>query len=289
MLRAVMLIVMVPVLALPQDFSELGIVKVLTGYRFANSPVWAREGHWLFSDAPANHVILAAPGQKPEIFLDSAEGASGIALDAQGRVYVCEGRGRRVIRVDRKKNVEMIADKFQGKRLNGPNDIVVRKDGNVYFTDPAFGYQQDTRELDFYGVYRVPPKGELELVTKSASRPNGIALSPSGRTLYVSDSDQRLVRAFDLDKAGAASHEHTFATGLAGVPSGMCVDEKGNIYVAAKDLDVYTAEGKRLTQIPFSASPSSCGFGDPDLQSVYIAAGPSMFRLRLNVKGAFQY
>ncbi len=220
MMRLAIVFAITPLLSLSQDFSEISIVKVFTGYRFANSPVWSRDGHWLFSDAPANHVILVVPGQKPEVFLDGAEGASGIALDAQGRVYVCEGRGRRVVRIDKKKHSETIAEKFQGKRLNAPNDIVVRKDGNVYFTDPAFGYQQDTRELDFFGVYRVTPKGELDVVAKSASRPNGIALSPNGRTLYVSDSDSRSVRSYDLDKPGAASNERRFVAGIEGVPRG---------------------------------------------------------------------
>jgi gluconolactonase len=289
MLRVAILTALAAVLGGSQDFSNISIVKVLTGYRFANSPVWSREGHWLFSDAPANHVLLATPGLKPEVFLDSVEGASGIAFDAQGRVYVCEGRGRRVVRVDKKKQVEPLAESFEGKRLNAPHDIAVRKDGNVYFTDPAFGYQQDHRELDFYGVYRVTPKGDLGLVAKSPSRPNGVALSPNGRTLYVSDSDKRAVRAYDLDKAGAASNERRFVGGIEGVPSGMCVDEKGNLYVTARNIGVYTAEGKRLQEIPFGTPAFSCGFGDPDLQSLYIASGPSVYRIRLNVKGAVQY
>jgi gluconolactonase len=244
----------------------------------------------LFSDQPANQIIHWTPGQKPEVFLDGAQGASGLSFDSQGRLYVCQGRAHRVIRIDQKKRIQSIAERYQGKRLNAPNAVVVRKDGNVYFTDPAFGYQEDNRELGFYGVYRVVPKsGEIDLIAKSATRPNGIGLAPNGRTLYVTDSDKRTVRAYDLDKPGSASNERTLVSGIEGVPRGLCVDEKGNLYVAARNVDVYSPEGKRLSSIEFSIPPSNCAFGDGDLESLYITAGPSIYRVRLNVKGAFQY
>ncbi len=286
--RAAIVIALLPLLAISQDFSELNIGKVMVGYRFTNSPVWSREGHWLIADTPSNRIIQLTPGQKPEVSLENAPGASGMAFDGQGRLYVCEARARRVVRIDKKKNVDALAEKWQGKRFNGPARIVVRKDGNVYFTDPAFGYQQDARELDFYGVYRITPKGELDLVAKSATRPDGIALAPAGRTLYVGDSDRRSVRAYDLDRSGAASNERTFINSIDGIPLGMCTDEKGNLYIAARGLEIYSAEGKHLKHIEFK-DPSSCGFGDPDLQSMYVTAGPSVYRVRLTVKGAFQY
>ncbi len=125
-----------------------------------------------------------------------------------------------------------------------PNDLAVRKEGDVYFTDPAFGNQQDTRELDFFGVYHISRKGELEVIAKPKGRPNGIALAPDGRTLYVSNSDERNVRAYDLDKSGAASNERTLISGIEGVPDGICVDEKGDLYVAANRMQVYSPEGK---------------------------------------------
>ena len=272
-----------------QDFTDIKIEKVVTaGYRYTTAPAWSREGLF-FADQPANHVIQWAPGHQPETYLDDAPGASGLAFDTQGRLYVSESRARRVVRVDQKKRVQTIAEKYQGKRLNAPNDLVVRKDGNVYFTDPAFGYQEDTRELDFYGVYRITPHGELDLVAKSSSRPHGIALAPNGRILYVSDSDLRTVRAYDLDRGGAASNERVFARGIQGVPSGLCVDEKGDLYAAAKNIEVYAADGKHLRTIEFGTRPSDCTFGDGDLQSLFVTAGPSIYRLRLDVKGALQY
>jgi sugar lactone lactonase YvrE len=292
MVRISALLMLAALGGLSQDFTDIKIEKVVTGtYRYTNAPAWSREGAGalFFTDQPANVVVEWAPGGQPEKFLENAPGASGLAFDTQGRLYVCESRARRVVRVDQKKRVQTIAEKYQGKRLNAPDDLVVRKDGNVYFTDPAFGYQEDGRDLDFYGVYRITSRGEVDLVAKSGSRPRGIALAPNGRTLYVSDADLRTVRAYDLDRGGAASNERVFLRGIQGVPGGLCVDEKGNVYVAAKHVEVFSAEGKHLRTIEFQTPPSNCAFGDGDLQSLYVTAGPAIYRIRLNVKGASQY
>jgi gluconolactonase len=187
--------------------------------------------------------------------------------------------------VDKKGKIEVLADRWQSKRFNAPNDLAVRKEGDVYFTDPAFGNQQDARELDFFGVYHISRKGELEVIAKPKGRPNGIALAPDGRTLYVSNSDEKNVRAYDLDKNGAAGNERTLISGIEGVPDGICVDEKGNLYLAANQIQVYSPEGKLLATIPTLESPSNCTFGDPDFGSLYITARSSVYRARLGVKG----
>jgi gluconolactonase len=159
----------------------------------------------------------------------------------------------------------------------------------VYFTDPAFGNQSDHRELDFYGVYHVPPKGAMKLVAKPAGRPNGIALSPNGRTLYVTNSDERNVRAYDVDRNGDASGERVLVSGIEGVPGGVRVDEKGNLYVAAKGIAVYSPEGRRIRVIEMQDPPSNCAFGDADYKSLIITARGSVYRARLDVKGAMPY
>ena len=192
----------------------------------------------------------------------------GNAFDAQGRLYTCETHSRRVTRTDKKGKVEVLAERWQGKRLNAPNDIVVRKDGQVYFTDPAFGNQEDTRELDFFGVYHVSPRGELELIAKPKGRPNGIALSPNGRILYVTNSDERNIRAYDLDQQRRGLQRARVDFRHRGVPDGMRTDEKGNLYVAANKIEVYTPEGKPLGSIALGETPSNCAFGDADLQAL---------------------
>lgn len=268
-----------------QNFEAIQVDKVATGYVFTEGPAWSPAGLLIFSDIPANKLFQFAAGEPAKVFRENSNGANGNRFDAQGRLYTCESHTRRVTRADKKGKVEVIAERWQGKRLNAPNDIAIRKEGDVYFTDPAFGNQLDTRELDFFGVYHISRKGELEVIAKPAGRPNGIALSPDGRRLYVSNSDERNVRIYDLDKNGAASNERTLISGIAGVPDGICVDEKGNLYVAANGVDVFTADGKPLGHIPLEETPSNCAFGDPDLGSLYITARTSLYRVRLDVKG----
>jgi gluconolactonase len=272
-----------------QDFSHISIEKVDAGFRFTEGPVWSREGFLLFSDVPNNHIRKLVPGERSTVFRDDSHGANGNTFDAQGRLYSCESKTRRVVRMDKKGKIEVLAEKWEGKRLNAPNDIVVRKDGQIYFTDPAFGDQADTRELSFYGVYHINPKGVMSLIAKPAGRPNGIAFSPNGRILYVDNSDDRNVRAYDVDRNGEVSNERVVVSNIDGVPDGMKVDEKGNLYITAKGIAVYSPEGKLLHAIDISETPANCAFGDPDLQTLYITARTSLYRIRLNVKGAVQY
>jgi len=273
--------------ALAQE--ERQIDRVAGGYRFTEGPAWSREGFLVFSDVPNDQILKYIPGEKPTVFRENSNGANGNAFDAQGRLYSCESRTRRVVRMDKKENLQVLADKWEGKRLNAPNDIVIRKDGHVYFTDPAFGNQADTRELDFYGVYHITPKGELRLVAKPAGRPNGIAFAPGGHVLYVANSDEHNVRAYDVDHNGEVSNERVMISGVSGVPDGIRVDEKGNIYVAANGVAIYDSHGKLTDTIEFSETPANCAFGDSDLETLYITARTSLYRVRRNVKGALQY
>ena len=162
----------------PKTPSERHVEKVAHGFRFTEGPVWSRDGYLLFSDIPGGKIMKLCSDGATEVYREASNGAAGNAFDAQGRLYTCETHARRVTRTDKKGRIEVLADKWDGKRLNAPNDIVVSKSGHVYFTDPAFGNQQDTRELDFYGVYHISPKGQLSVIAKPAGRPNGIALSP---------------------------------------------------------------------------------------------------------------
>src|ERR1700677_956977 len=227
-----------------QDFSEIKLELTAKDYTFTEGPAWSAAGDYLiFSDLPTDRLIKWAPGHAPEVFREDAHAPSGNAFDAQGRLYTCETRARRVTRTDKTGKLEVLAAQWEGKRFNAPNGIVVSKSDQVYFTDPAFGAQQDHRELDFYGVYHIPPKGPMKLVAKWTTRPNGIALSPNGRVLYVSGSDDHSLRAYDIDREGDASNERVLVSKIAGVPGGMRVDEKGNLYVAANRIMIYRPDG----------------------------------------------
>jgi gluconolactonase len=273
---------------LAQDFTALHVERAATGYQFTEGPVWAREGYLLFSDIPVSKLFRLT-SQGATVFRENTSGTNGNTFDTRGRLYSCEGGARRVTRTDRRGRIEVLADKWQGKRFNAPNDIVVRHDGQIYFTDPAFGDAMDTRELDFYGVYHLTPKGELELVAKPKGRPNGLALAPDGKTLYVDNSDERNVRAYDLDRGGHASNERVIISGIEGVPDGMKVDSRGNLYITAQSVFVYTPEGKLLGKIEIPETPANCAFGDADFQTLYVTARTSVYRVQLNVKGDIQY
>jgi gluconolactonase len=275
-----------------QDFSHFEFQKVVKDLHFAEGPVWSYDGYLLFSDTVVDKLRKFTPGVGDGVFGERAGGVMGNAYDTEGRLYSCEFRQRRVTRTLKNGKIEVLAAQFEGKRLNAPNDIVVRRDGHVYFTDPAFGAQQDTRELDFYGVYHITPKGELDLVAKWKTRPNGITLAPNGRTLYVSDSDDRCVRAYDLDGKGIASKERIVVDKIPGVPDGLRTDENGNLYVAAKNVFVYAVTNgpaKLLGEIPVGETPSNLAFGDADLETLYITARTSIYRVRLGVKGSLPY
>ena len=278
-LCSVLLLLAIPISA--QAPPELQVEKVAHGFRFTEGPVWSHDGYLLFSDIPGGKIMKHSPDGDTEVYRADSNGAAGNAFDAQGRLYTCETHARRVTRTDKKGRIEVLADKWEGKRLNAPNDIVVSKSGHAYFTDPAFGNQQDTRELDFYGIYHISPKGQLSVIAKPAGRPNGIALSTNGRILYVANSDERNIRAYDVDRDGDASNERQAVSTIDGIPLGIRTDDKGNLYVAAKGIAVYSPEGKLLSTIPVAETPSNCAFGDSDMQTLYITARTSLYRVRL--------
>ena len=270
-----------------QDFSQISINQIVKGLTFTEGPAWSKEGFLIFSDTPSDRLLKWVPGHEVEVFREDAHGPSGNAFDGQGRLYTCETRARRVTRTGKDGEISVLADKWEGKRLNAPNDVVVSKNGHVYFTDPAFGDQADRRELDFYGVYHLPPKGSIKLVAKPVGRPNGIALSPSGRILYVVNSDERNVRAYDVDHNGDTSNERVLISGIAGVPGGIRTDEKGELYITTNGIAVYSAAGRVLHAIEMHDRPSNCAFGEPDYMSLLVTARGAVYRIRLDVRGAY--
>lgn len=268
-----------------QDFSEIRFELLSKGHVYTDGPAWSKEGFLIFSDTAADKLLKWEPGHDIEVYREDAHGPAGNAFDAEGRLYTCETHSRRVVRTGKKGEIEVLAERFEGKRLNAPNDIVVSRSGHVYFTDPAFGSQQDRRELDFCGVYHLPPKGPLEAIARPKTRPNGIALSPNGRTLYVTNSDEHNVRAYDLDRSGSATGERVVISKIDGVPDGLRVDEKGNLWIAANGIAIYSPDGKLLHTIPVQGLPSNLGFGEADLKSVFITSRGNVYRARVDVKG----
>ena len=272
-----------------EDFANLKVEQLATGFPGAEGPVWSRDGYLLFSDFTTNTIHRYDPGKGVSVFRKDSNGANGNTFDRNGRLYTCEYRSRRVTRTSKTGKIEVIAETWQGKRLNAPNDIVVRRDGHIYFTDPLFT-PLENRELDFYGVYHIAPNGRMELLAQPKGRPNGIALSPEGSILYVANSDERNIRAYDLDKQGKASNERILIANLPGGPDGIRTDAKGNLYITARGIVVYSAQGEMLGRIPVPEdSARNCAFGDADFRTLYITGRTALFRVRLETPGAIHY
>ena len=288
-MRISLILVSLAVAALAQQTGDLVIERVASGFHFLNAPVWSLDDVLLFSDTPTDRQLRLAPGKGMAELGTRGGGISAVTFDNKGNTYVAEHRARRITRTDKKGKVDVIAERFEGKRLNAPNDVVVRKDGNVYFTDPAFGEQQEGAELGFNGIFRVSPKGELTAVARWKNRPNGIALSEDGRSLFVTDSDAQTVHAFVLDKDGLASGDRVVASKIEGAPGGIRADVNGNLYVAGRHVFVYSPKGELIRTIHTGETASNVAFGDPDFQALYITTKTSIYRVRLNVKGVISY
>ncbi len=265
--------------------------KIASNFQFADGIAWARAGFLAVADVRRNTLFRYEGDVHPEIkpWRENTGGASGLAYDLQERLWICESANRRVTRLDQNGKLETLADGYQGKKFNAPNDIVVRRDGHVYFTDPAFGSAVDRRELDFYGIWHIGQKGDIDVVAKWQTRPNGITVSADGKMLYVTDSDRHAVVAFDLDRAGTASNQRDLIKNVTGVPGGIRIDVDGRLYVAAKGIAVYSPQGKLQRTLMETENASNCAFGSSDLESLFVSARTSVYRVRPGVKGALQY
>jgi gluconolactonase len=247
-------------------------------------------------------------GEARPVRQNTGEG-NGCTLDRQGRLLICEGANRQITRMDANGAVETVADRWQGKRLNRPNDIVCRADGSVYFTDPELNVPPEQRELGFAGVFRIAPNGELHVATNECEYPNGLAFGPGESILYVAISrlderciqeaeagevcTHRRIRAFDVAADGALSNNRVFcdmSSAEPGVPDGMKVDTEGRVYCTGSGgIWVIGPQGDRLGIIRVPEVPRNLVFGGPDLSTMYITAGDSVYSLPTKVRGLGAY
>lgn len=257
--------------------------KVASGLQFTEGPVWHPEGFLIFSDIPANRIVKWTAPDKVETFRQPSGNSNGLSFDRQGRLIACEHGNRRVSRTELDGKIAAIAEKYQGKRLNSPNDAVVKSDGSIYFTDPPYGIQPDQKELDFNGVFRISPDGKLSLLAADFDRPNGLAFSPDEKKLYVADTARGHIRAFDVQPDGALTGGKEFVK-VPG-PDGMKVDTKGNVYVTSNGVAVFDPKGKKIGEIMLPERPANCCFGDKDNKTLFVTARTTLFRVRLKVAG----
>lgn len=264
------------------------VEKVESGFQFTEGPQWipARES-LLFSDIPANTIFELLPPSNVAPFVTPTNNTNGIGLDEKGLLVTCEHSGRRVARTLADGTLVTVADNYGGKKLNSPNDVIVRKDGNLYFTDPPYGLGGNPSELGFNGLYQVKPSGGVVLISDTLQRPNGIALSPDQDTLYVDDTATGELRAYTVDLDGVASAPKVLAT-TSPSPDGMTVDENGNIYVSNEaGIEVFRADGTLRGAIPVPEKPTNCAFGGKDRRTLYITAQKSLYRVNVAVAGLY--
>ena len=271
---------------LPSAAVGSGVDRVAGGFAFVEGPVWVAKngGYLLFSDIYNSRTMKLDVSNHAEVYRRYTHAGNGNSMDAQGRLYTAERDGHRVVRTNLDGSETVVADRYDGKRLNSPNDVVVRKDGQVYFSDPASAAVFDQPELLFNGAYHVDPQGKVTLIAKMP-RPNGVALTPDGRTLYIADTTERKIYAYDLDKDGNASNQRVAIQDIEGSPDGLRVAANGNIYVACKGVAIYTPQGKLVQMIPFPETPANLAFGGPDRKTLYVTARTSIYRVPVPDQG----
>ena len=270
------------------------VERLGTGFQFTEGPVWnAKGGYLLFSDIPASRIRKWAPKDGISDFRFPSGKSNGLTLDRRGRLIACEHANRRVSRTEEDGTVVTVASHYKGKKLNSPNDVVVKSDGSVYFTDPPYGLNPifgtlEEQELPFYGVYRVSPSGDNVSLLIDDSVPNGLAFSPDESLLYVADTEMNHLRVFDVKDNGKTTNGRIFAeiSGEPLAPDGLKVDSEGYVYVTGKGgIWVLNPEGRRLGIITVPELPANLCWGDSDWKTRYIAARTSIYRVRLNIAG----
>jgi gluconolactonase len=280
--------------------------KLASGFGFTEGPVWTREEFLLFSDIPNNVIFkwdpkfgvsesLTSSGYDGSDIAPGAHiGSNGLTLDREGRLIICEHGNRRLTRLEADHRRTVLADRFLGKRLNSPNDVVCKSNGSIYFTDPPYGLPRrdadPNKQLSFNGVFCLV-EGHLQLVYDGLTRPNGLAFSPDEEYLYVSNSDRsRMIwMRFDVGPDGRLSNPEVFCDATQesaeGLPDGLKLDRLGNLYCTGPGgIWIFSPAGNHLGTIELPEVPANCNWGD-DGRNLYITARTSLYRIRLLIEG----
>jgi gluconolactonase len=258
------------------------VEKLADGFSFTEGPACDAEGNVYFSDIPNERILKWSLAGKLTTFRDNSGRANGLYFDRHGNLLACEGGSRRLTSISPDGRVTVLADGFQGKKLNSPNDLWIDPKGGVYFSDPRYG-NQDGLEQDGFYVYYLPPDGKpLVRVLDDLVKPNGVVGTADGKLLYVADAGDGKTYVYRVQPDGSLTGRKLIAP----VGSdGMTLDEKGNLYLTRGVVHVYSPEGKNLTTIEVPESPANVCFGAQDRRTLFITARKGLYSLRMNVRG----
>jgi len=283
---------------LSAKFTELigdsKLEMVASGFGFTEGPMWDPAGFLYVSDETINKIFRVYPNGKKEEVIALGD-PDGNTFDRRHRLIDCASVLRAIIEVSPDGKYKVLADRFEGKRLNSPNDVIVGPDGALYFTDPTLDLVAgEKQEIPFQGVFRLDDSGKLTLLTRDLTQPNGLAFSPDGKKFYVDDSEQRNIRVYDVQSDGTLSHGRIFGEEPGGkndgVPDGIKVDKDGNLFVTGpKGIWVWDANGNHLGTIDMPEQPANLTWGDKDYSTLYITATTSVYRLRVQTRGYVPY
>ena len=284
---------------LPDILETTQAERLATGFTFTEGPLWHPDGYYYFVDIRNNSLYRLTPGKAAELVTKTA-GGNGTTFDLQGRLIMCEGGGRRVVRVSPDGRIEPLVERFMGGRFNRPNDVVCRSDGSIYFTDPDKRVPYTEREIpppagidnlwDGACVYRVAPDGTIGVLAH-CEYPNGLAFSPDERTLYVANTrSSKYIHALEVDAAGRMVRRRIFADmnagELPGIPDGLKVDSKGRVFCTGPGgIWVFAPDGTRLGTIVYPEQSVNFAFGGEDLRTLFCCAHTSVYTLRVKVPG----
>jgi len=271
------------------------LTTVSTGFGFTEGPVWDPAGFLYVSDEEVNKMyrVYVSDGRKEEVV--SLGDPDGNTYDRERHLLDCASVLRAIIQVEAHGKYKILADRYQGKRFNSPNDVIIGPDGAIYFTDPTLDLVKgEKQEIPFQGVYRLDSSGEVRLLTKDLTQPNGLAFSPDGKSFYVDDSKQRNIRVYDVMPDSSLTNGRIFGEEPGGkgdgVPDGMKVDKNGNLYVTGpKGIWVWDPQGHHLGTIAMPEQPANLAWGDADYGTLYITATTTVYRLKTKAHGFVPY
>jgi gluconolactonase len=261
------------------------VEKIADSFQFTEGPAADAEGNICFTDIPNNRIHKWTLDGKLSIFLENSRGANGLFFDKTGNLIACQGGGQQLVSIDPKGNVNVLTDKYDGKKFNSPNDLWIAPNGGIYFTDPRYGNRNNMEQDGEHVYYLAPDRKRLICVINDMIRPNGLIGTPDGKTLYAADHGANKTFIYTINEDGTLSNKKLFAPEGS---DGMTIDNQGNIYLTTNAVAVYNKDGEKIETINVPEIPANVCFGGKDRQTLFITARTSLYSIKMKAKGVEQ-